>query len=79
MNNDNIIIRFDKDKIKEKYLKEIINTYDNVDVNSVIKCLEYKWDINRVDTEQGFDSDCTIHCKLYDICYKILEDKECIK
>lgn len=84
MLEERFIINFNEDKIKEKYtniLKEHCSKCNSScskeNIKDNIKCMKQKWDINRTDWEQGFDSDCYGHCCQVDICFQIFKDKEC--
>lgn len=39
-------------------------------------CFENKWNPFKTHWEQGFDSDCAMHCSLSDSCHAIFQDKE---
>ena len=81
---EKLIVTFNENKIKEKYtqhFKEFCTECNgqcfDYNLEDNIECMKKKWDINRNDWEQGFDSDCAIHCCQRDICFQIFKNKEC--
>lgn len=80
-------IKFDinENKIKEKYSllleathKKCNKTCNFCDLDDNIRCIKEKWNTNRTDWNQGFDSDCYAHCCQNDICMDIFQDDTCI-
>ncbi|MGG3987316.1 hypothetical protein [Bacillus smithii] len=58
-------IDIDWDKIKQ--------LYPNIE-DEQIRCMKDKWSPFK-NWQQGFDSDCAIHCRLHDICFKAFYDE----
>lgn len=47
--------------------------------NTKLNCIKSKWNPARVDNCQGFDKECFTQCNNFNVCSKIMQDKDCIK
>jgi len=66
-----LFIDLNEDKIRNKYNIPKIKEHD------LLWCINNKWSIFSNDREQGFDSDCFLHCWNYEKCEQIFNDEEC--